>query len=65
MFNEFLQLFLGAYDDNFPNFFYFWEFRAVLALLVLLALLVFGLYSVAVVVRAVSAWLRPRSDREV
>ena len=68
MLNDFLALFLGAYDALIGRDFSEWYLvRAVLALLVLFSVLVFSLWCVLTVFRSLCSWLRPSSggDRYV
>lgn len=63
MLNDFLTLFLGAYDALISREFSDWYFvRAVLAVAVLVILLMGSLACVLYVVKALCAWLRPGGD---
>lgn len=63
MLNDFLALFLGAYDALIGREFSDWYFvRAVLAVAVLVLLLMGALYCIICVVKALCAWLRPGGD---
>lgn len=61
MLNDFLLLFLGAYDTligvQFPEWYLL---RGILAVITLCLLLAFSLSCVWLVVRALAAWLRPQ-----
>lgn len=60
MLNDFLTLFLGAYDTLIGREFPEWYLlRGILAVVVLGLLLTFSLSCVWVVVRALSSWIRP------
>ena len=62
MLNDFLALFLGAYDALIGRDFPEWYLvRAVLALLVLFAVLVFSLWCILTVFRAQNLWRKSRS----
>lgn len=66
MLNDFLSLFLGAYDALVGREFPEWYLvRAVLALLVLFAVLVFSLWCILTVFRALCSWLRPSSGGDL
>lgn len=66
MLNDFLALFLGAYDALIGREFPEWYLvRAVLALLVLLAVLLFSLWCILTVFRALCSWLRPFSGGDL
>lgn len=63
MLNEFLSLFLGAYDSLIGREFADWYFvRAVLAAAVLVILLMGALACVLYAVKALCAWLRPGGE---
>lgn len=67
MLNDFLAVFLGAYDAligaQFPEWYLL---RGVLAVVVLVAVLVFSLWCILTVFRALCSWLRPSGgDRSV
>lgn len=60
MLNDFLALFLGAYDALIGAQFSEWYLlRGILAVAVLCLLLAFALACIWLVVRALAAWLRP------
>lgn len=65
MLNDFLSLFLGAFDAlvgrEFPEWYLL---RGVLAVSVLVVLLVFALSCIWLVVRALAAWLRPGGESQ-
>lgn len=63
MLNDFLSLFLGAYDTLIGREFSEWYFiRAILAVVVLVILLIGSLACILYVVKALCAWLRPGGD---
>lgn len=62
MLNDFVEMFLGCYDNFFPNFKFFWEFRATLAVALLVVLLWFACWCCGLVVRSLAAWIRPKKD---
>lgn len=67
MLNDFLAVFLGAYDSligmQFPEWYLL---RGILAVAVLVAVLAFSLWCILTVFRALCSWLRPSGgDRGV
>lgn len=60
MLNDFLALFLGAFDALIGREFSEWYLlRGILAVIILCLLLAFALACVWLAVRALAAWLRP------